>query len=133
MDILKEITEWDCDYAVPNHTYLIDNKGRVVAYATSDGDVVKLTTGFKIDKRYRKFIKVNHTALSKLIKDYPEEKEEKQKIIKSDNVRVFKVKSNDKEYNVSYNISGNFFNCSCVGFGYRGKCKHVDSVKDFIK
>lgn len=134
MEILKEITDWDCGYNVANHTYLIDNKSRVVAYATEhDGEVVTLKSGFILDKRYRKFIKDNHTALSAIAKTIPETKTEKPKIIKSDNVRVFKVKSDTKEYDVQYNISGNFFVCSCVGFGYRRKCKHVDAVKSSIK
>ncbi len=134
MEILKEITAWDCEYTVPNHTYLIDNKGRVIAFAIEHGvEVVTLKSGFTLDKRYRKFIKDNHSALSKIAKTIPESKPEKQKIIKSDNVRVFKVKSDSREYDVQYNISGNFFTCSCVGFGYRRKCKHVESVKEFIK
>lgn len=134
MEILKEITPWDCEFNVCNHTYLIDNKGRVVAYAIDSGDeVVQLKTGFNIDKRYRKFIKSDHAGLDKIAKTIPEQKQEKIKPIKSDNVRVFKVKSDTKEYDVQYNISGNFFVCSCVGFGYRKKCKHVDAVKPLIK
>lgn len=134
MEILKEITTWDCEFTVHNHTYLVDNKGRVIAYAIDSGDeVVQLKTGFNIDKRYRKFIKSVHAGLAEIAKSIPEQKQEKEKIIKSDNVRVFKVKSDTKEYTVSYNISGNFFTCSCVGFGYRRKCKHVDAVKVNIK
>lgn len=134
MEIIKEITAWDCEFNVCNHTYLIDNKGRVVAYAIDSGDeVVQLKTGFNIDKRYRKFIKSDHTGLAKIAKTIPEQKQEKIKPIKSDNVRVFKVKSDTKEYDVQYNISGNFFVCSCVGFGYRKKCKHVDAVKPLVK
>lgn len=134
MEILKEITDWDCEYNVRNHTYLINNKGRVVAYAIDSGtEVVQLKTGYNIDKRYRKFIKTEHTGLAKIAKTIPEQKQEKQKIVKSDNVRVFKVKSDTKVYDVQYNIAGNFFTCSCVGFGYRKKCKHVDAVKANIK
>lgn len=133
MEILKEITDWDCEYNVRNHTYLINNKGRVVAYATENGDVIRLKTGFIIDKRYRKFIKSDHAELAIIGKSIPEQKQEKQKIVKSDNIRVFKVKSDTKVYDVQYNIAGNFFTCSCVGFGYRKKCKHVDAVKANIK
>jgi hypothetical protein len=33
MEILKEITQWDVDYQQPNHTYLVNAKNKVVAYA----------------------------------------------------------------------------------------------------
>lgn len=33
MKILKEITVWDkCEYNVPNHTYAINDGGKMVAY-----------------------------------------------------------------------------------------------------
>ena len=136
MEILKEITEWNCDFTVHNHTYLLDNKSRVVAYAITHGtDVVKLKTGFTLDKRYRKFIKSNHEGLLQISKSFPEEKKEskKQEVVKKENVRVFNVKSSEKIYRVEYNTEGDFYSCSCVGFGYRGKCKHVEGVKGFIK
>jgi hypothetical protein len=133
MEILKEITQWDTDYRQPNHTYLVNKKGQVVAYAKwHTNDVIVFNSRKVLDKRYRKFVKDSHKGLSKLIKQFQSEdnieKTKKEKIAKSDNVRLFKVKSNDREYDVQYNISGKFLTCSCVGFGYRRKCKHVDAV-----
>jgi hypothetical protein len=133
MEILKEITQWDVGYRHPNHTYLVNKKGQIIAYAKwHTNDVMIFESRKVLDKRYRKFVKDNHKGLSNLLKQFQSEddfeKEEKQKLIKSDNIRLFKVKSNDKEYNVQYNISGKFLTCSCVGFGYRRKCKHVDAV-----
>lgn len=136
MEILKEITQWNCDYKVHNHTYLLDNKGRVIAYAIDDGpDIVKLRIGYNIDKRYRKFIKSDHEGLLAISKSFPSEKKEskKQEVVKKENVRVFNVKSADKSYTVEYNTVGDFFTCSCIGFGYRRKCKHIDNVKEFLK
>jgi hypothetical protein len=133
MEILKEITQWDTDYRQPNHTYLVNKKGQVVAYAKwHTNDIMLFKSRKVLDKRYRKFVKDSHKSLSKLAKQFEsedlEEEKKKQKIVKSDNVRLFKVKSNDREYDVQYNISGKFLTCSCVGFGYRRKCKHVDAV-----
>jgi hypothetical protein len=135
MEIVKETTFWECDYVVPNHTYLIDNKGRVIAYAIEHGNqVMRLKSGFVLNKRYRKFVQTNHRELSKIANEYINKNPEKQiKKKKDDNVRLFKVKSDTKEYEVEYNISGKFFNCTCVGFGFRRKCKHVESVKEFLK
>jgi hypothetical protein len=70
----------------------------------------------RIDKRYRTFIRVNSPALSKLIP-------------KTTDSRLFKVKSNDKEYMVELS-SNNRYTCTCTGFMYRAKCKHIDAVKE---
>jgi len=43
----------------------------------------------------------------------------------------WKVKSDSgKEYIVEL-ISGKY-HCNCVGYGYRGKCKHSDGIKDSL-
>jgi hypothetical protein len=131
--ILQEVTDWSgCDYQVCNHTYLISPKNKVIAFANeTTGEIVKLKNGWDFDKRYRKFIEVKNPALSKLIsKDYQEEKLQKPQLVKSANIRNFKVLSKGKEYYVSYNISGNFYNCNCTGFGYRKTCSHVKAVAE---
>jgi hypothetical protein len=135
MEILKEITVWNTDYSVCNHTYLLDKSGGIIAYVRDGtGEVIISKSRIKIDKRYRKFIKDNHPALSKIMAQTKEDKEpENNKPVKNDNVRIFKVKSGDKEYFVEYNKSYKTFSCNCVGYGFRRKCKHVDAVKENIK
>lgn len=132
--ILKEITDWsECDYQVCNHTYLISPKNKVIAFANGEtGDIVKLKNGWDFDKRYRKFIEVVNKELSNLIpKDYQEDKKlQKPQLVKSANIRNFKVLSKGKEYYVSYNIQGSFYNCNCTGFGYRRTCSHVKAVAE---
>ena len=131
--ILQETTDWsDCDYQVCNNTYLISPKGKVIAYATEHtGDIIKLKNGWNFDKRYRKFIEVVNPALSALIpKDYQKEKLQEPQLVKSANIRNFKVLSKGKHYYVSYNISGSFYNCNCTGFGYRRTCSHVKAVAE---
>lgn len=131
--ILQETTDWsDCDYKIYNHIYLICPKNKVIAFANSKtGDVVKLKNGWNFDKRYRKFIEVVNPALFALIpKDYQKEKLQKPQLVKSSNIRNFKVLSKGKHYYVSYNISGSFYNCNCTGFGYRRTCSHVKAVAE---
>ena len=130
--MLKEVTVWKVDFPrQPNHTYLLNSKGQILAYARwhSDTDIDIQKSRTYLDKRYRKFIEVNHAGLSKLIPNYINE--EKQSIIKEiipDNTRIFKVKSKDKEYQVL--LKNNQYSCSCIGYGYRGKCKHIDAVAE---
>ena len=136
MEILKEVTQWDVEFKQPNHTYLVNNKNQIVAYAKwHTNEIMVFNSRNILDKRYRKFEKTNHKVLSKLIKQFESEdnqKQEKQKTIKSDSVRLFKVKSKEKEYIVEYNLIGKYITCPCIGFGYRRKCKHADAVAKLV-
>ena len=115
LEILKETTIWN-DGSIINHTYLLEGT-KIVAYAKFGGDEVQvLRTQIKIDKRYRTFVKTNHYGLEKFIKKTP---------IKS-NTRVFKVVSKTKEYFVE--LSDYNYTCTCTGFNFRGKCKHITAV-----
>lgn len=121
-EIVKEVTVWTADCAVPNHTYLMSKSGDLIAYAVEGTNEIRKST-IKIDRARRKFVKVNHAGLEKLIP----------KVAKTEaprNGRLFKVKSKDKEYLVE--LIGNRLSCSCIGFGYRGKCKHADAVRNKI-
>jgi hypothetical protein len=116
LEILKEVTVWNTDNTVANHTYLLDGN-KLIAYAKFGTDeIIVSKTQFNIDKRYRKFIRDNHSGLSKLIK--------KQKT--DPNTRVFKVQSGEKEYFVTNKSEK--YTCTCTGFNFRGKCKHIDAV-----
>ena len=119
-----EVTEWDCEYAVPNHTYLFDGKSNVLAYAPRGGqEIVVLKTPLKLDNRRRKFVKVNHKALQSYAKTLQSSEETLQLTTPH-----WKVKSDSgKEYIVQK--IGNKYSCNCVGYGYRGKCKHSEQVR----
>jgi len=115
LEILNETTVWS-DRSNANHIYLLEGT-KIVAYAKFGGDEVQvLKTQIKIDKRYRTFVKTKHYGLEKFIKKTP---------IKS-NTRVFKVVSKTKEYFVE--LSDYNYTCTCTGFNFRGKCKHITAV-----
>lgn len=115
LEILKETTVWS-DGSSVNHTYLLDGN-KIVAYAPWHGAEVRIQkTQIALDKRYRKFEKSYHVGLSKLIKSQP----------KDPNKKVFKVQSGEKEYFVT--ILGSKMTCTCTGFNFRGKCKHITAV-----
>lgn len=115
LEILKETTIWS-DGSNVNHTYLLDGS-KIIAYAKFGGDDVQaLKTQIRIDKRYRTFVKTKHSGLEKFIKNTPTKS----------NTRVFKVKSKTKEYFVE--LSDYNYTCTCTGFTFRGKCKHIDAV-----
>ena len=88
-EILQETTIWTGHYGACNHTYLLDNQNKIIAYIKqNDTKVNILKTQIKIDKRYRTFVKVRNIQLERL----------SGKSIK-DNTRVFNVQSNTKVYN----------------------------------
>lgn len=115
LEILKETTIWSCG-SNSNHTYLLDGN-KIIAYVKmGDNDVHEIKSQFKIDKRYRTFVKAKHPGLEKYIK----------KTIPKSNTRVFKIQSKEKEYFVE--LSDYNYSCTCTGFNFRGKCKHIDAV-----
>jgi hypothetical protein len=132
MEILKEVTQWDVDYRQPNHTYLVNNKNQIVAYAKwHSKEIMIFKSRSNLDKRYRKFEKTNHKELSKLIKQFEFEDnqtEKKEKVIRPSYVRLFKVNSKGRDYIVEFNTKVKQVTCPCIGFGYRRKCKHSDAV-----
>ena len=46
------------------------------------------------------------------------------------NIRKFKVAGSKGEYIVT--LSGKHYSCSCIGFKYHNKCKHITKVKEKI-
>lgn len=120
LEIFKETTVWS-DGSNANHTYLLDGT-KIIAYAKySDNSVQVLKTQIKIDKRYRTFVKTKHPGLEKLIKN----------TTPKSNTRVFKVKSKEKEYFVE--LSDYNYSCTCTGFTFRGKCKHITAVAEKLQ
>ena len=79
MEILKEITQWEVSYRQPNHTYLVNNKGQIIAYAKwHSNDIMIFKTRDTLNKRYRKFEKSNHSGLSKLLSQFKNEDNQKE-------------------------------------------------------
>ena len=69
------------------------------------------------------------TTLKEVLEHWVKDGVEEETEIKPDIYVCEKVKSShtEEEYFVEYN--GRYWSCTCIGFGYRGKCKHVDLIK----
>ena len=130
--ILKETTEWRDVAVPPNHIYIMQGSKAIGYLRWCKGDPIFFDTPLPLNKRYRKFVEIKDSKLlSKVPKEnFTEEPEQKQEVNPSANVRVFKVKSKqkNKEYLVEYNTVGKYVSCNCVGFGFRRKCKHSEYV-----
>ena len=121
----KEVTEWDnSEFVVPNHTYLFDGKSNILAYAkASNDDLVILHKPLPIDTRRRKFIKVKHKALDEygatVVIDVPNLENTPHWSVKSDSGKTYTVTLESGKYQ-----------CNCVGYTYRGACKHSKQIKE---
>ena len=63
MKAFQEITEWDCDFAVPNHVYFLsDSKDKMYAYVkASTGEIEEMGTPYRFKASGRKFREVPNT------------------------------------------------------------------------
>mgnify|MGYP001026029292 FL=1 len=105
MRAIKEITEWDIAYRMPNHTYLVDGDKAIAYKPWHDGEAVYFDHPLTLVKSYRKFIELK------------------------DNPFDVKIKSNLIEVQGSkgdvYHVDPDKRSCTCTGYSFRGKCKHI--------
>lgn len=112
MILAKEITVWDVEHRQPNHTYLMnDSMDKIIGYFKwhNAKDFMKFKKPIGFDTRYRKF---------EVIKRYEEQTENKRWKI---------LGSRDHVYYVEETDTG--MSCTCVGYKFHGKCKHIEQVK----
>lgn len=104
--MLQEVTVWNTPYTVNNGIYHVNGAGHLVGYQPAGGELrlYQKSPIKSFSKSGRKFIKVG---------EYPEE-------MPSDAIQV--KGSNGNVYTI---IDGK---CSCPGFTFRGRCKHVESL-----
>lgn len=118
MILVKEVTaDWTDISRAPNHTYLMsDNMETVYGYFkwNKANDFVMLRTPLKIDRRYRKF-KILQTGY----KHADDKTDTKQWVIEGSKGHKYVVLQDELGYN-----------CSCIGYKYHGKCKHIEQVKN---
>ena len=116
MKFLQETTEWSD--RTPNHTYLLtDSREKMIGYIKRGSDKLELfSQPLPFDTRRRKFKSVQNTW------GYTEPE-----LVNTEN--SWQVKSSSGNV---YTIerSGNRLTCTCSGFKFRAKCRHVD---DFVE
>lgn len=107
MEALREVTVWKEGGAL-NHDYLLDGD-RIVAYRPwGTGEIRKLSSGLKIDRRGRKFVKLDPNPFAEF--ESPKESV------------VVEVKGSKGE---TYYVDKEAKTCTCPGFKFRGTCKHL--------
>jgi len=125
MKFFQETTQWDTPGA-PNHIYyLSDDKSKMVGYIKQGTTVLqKFKRPISISTKGRKFtvVAVKGEPDSVYFTPTPE--------YVSTNIVAKIAGSTGKTYEVSKH--GENLSCTCSGFQFRRKCKHVDQVASTI-
>jgi len=111
LEALKEVTVWNTDFQC-NHTYLLDGD-KVLAYRQWHTGEPIWGSPMRFDRRYRKFEPADLKLFG--IVDAP---------VVNPSTKVVKG-SKGNEYILDLDEK----TCSCPGFKFRGKCKHVDALE----
>jgi len=108
----EEITEWN--EATPNHTYLMDeSRSKMFAYVQVGSRTPKVfAKPITISVRGRKFRAVPDQWKVQIATDKPEG-------------RSWQVQGSQGDFYTVREHEGRW-DCTCSGFKFRGKCKHVE-------
>lgn len=108
MEALKEVTVWNTDKQI-NHTYLLDGD-RLHAYIKmGTKKPIYFTKPMRFDRRGRKFVKLTVNPFKKA----------------EEQTNLIEVKGSKGD---SYFIDPDAKTCTCPGFQFRGKCKHLEQA-----
>ena len=115
MKAFQEITAWDSDFAVPNHVYFLsDGRDKMYGYVrASDGVVQTMRTPYRFHTRGRKFREVANTWNFGVEEGKPE--------------GFVKIVIGSKGEKYTITDANGIYQCSCPGFKFRGKCRHIES------
>ena len=109
--MLQEITDWG-DAPVKNGVYHVNDHDQLVAYHAPMGKLKEFANPMKgFSRARRKFV---------VLDTYEEDEDES--IMKI----PFESSKGDKTYYVT--VDGTNIGCTCPGWKWKGKCKHVTSV-----
>lgn len=122
MKYYKEVTEWR-DSHIANHVYYLnDEKTFMVGYIKQGTDsLYKFKKPIGISLRGRKFVLVDKKGESDSVYFAKTTKNNTNNIIIVNG-------SKDKEYQIEK--TGNKYVCSCPGYMFRHKCKHIERLKN---
>jgi len=118
MILAKEITKWNdgMDY---NHTYIMtESMDKIFGYFKKNSKELQMfKKPLRFDTRYRKF-----TVIKRNLQFAGQKSTNKTWEIKGSKDHVYTVEETE-----------NGMVCSCVGFKYHGKCKHIDGVMNELQ
>jgi len=112
LEALKEVTVWNTDFQC-NHTYLLDGD-KVLAYRQWHTGEPIWGSPMRFDRRYRKFEPADLKLFG--IVDAPE------------NAALNALQAVKGSKGDTYYVDTEAKTCTCSGFKFRGKCKHIETL-----
>ena len=120
MKYFQEVTDWSDSKALNHIYYLKDDKSFMVGYIKAGTkSLFKFKKPIQIDTRGRKFVELKDKKTERDDVYFGKKEEPVNQGIEVEG-------SNGKKYYVTK--VGNKYTCSCPGFMFRHKCKHVDAM-----
>jgi hypothetical protein len=119
MKAFEEITEWDTDFAMPNHVYFLsDSKDKMYGYVKSGtGEILEVATPYRFKASGRKFKEVINTWGF-----FPREE-----IIPIG--ETYRVSGSKGAVYTVTNDAGSW-SCTCPASKWQaGECKHIKSLQ----
>jgi hypothetical protein len=115
MKCFQEITEWEVDFSMKNHVYFLnDSKDKMYGYVkASTGEIQEMATPYKFKVSGRKFKEVANTW------GFSPREETVEGFVK------IAIGSKGEKYTIT-EVAG-MLQCSCPGFKFRGRCRHIES------
>jgi len=120
MKFFQETTVWSTE-GMPNHIYLLDDsKSKMYAYVKAGTkSVFTFKKPISFSTRGRKFKPIPNTFKYKIEEEKTDAKNWTVKGSKGDSYTV--------------TLDGTEYKCSCTGFKYHGKCKHIKEIQEKSK
>ena len=124
MKVFQEVTEWSD--STQNHIYFMNgSKSKVYAYIRKGTKTIfEFKRPLKIDPARRKFLEIEN-QWKYVAKEEPEVEE-------NPRGQTWTVTgSKGDQYIVS--LDGERWSCSCSGFQFRSRCRHVDAQRSSVQ
>ena len=122
MKAFQEITAWDCEFAVPNHVYFLnDSRDKMYGFVNSQTGLVEVVKKpYRFHTRGRKFQEVKNTW------NFTVDETEAKPLGRTWQVAGSKGNS----YTVTQELGT--WTCTCSGFKFRSKCRHVETISSTV-
>jgi hypothetical protein len=110
MRAMREVTQWT-DSMLGNHIYLLDGDRAIAYQPWGTGQIQYFRTPIRLDLRGRKFVEVLPNPFK----------------VPVTTARIVSVAGSR---GATYDVNLDEQTCTCSGFRFRGKCKHVQQAID---
>ena len=121
LKILQEVTQWQVPYRQPNHVYLMHGERVVAMSRWGEHAPEYFRNPGRLDRRGRKFIEVKQNPWQFDLTVTTDREPEPQG-------QTWSVTGSRGDVYTVSEIQGRW-NCTCAGFGFRNRCRHLDEIR----